>query len=203
MLNLTDENFQEEIKKSDKLVLVDFFATWCGPCEVLGPIIEKVVKDFSDKIELFKANVDEFPLVSNKFNVDRIPNVVLFKNGEVVDSFIGLMSESETKKWLENALKNNAETTKPEDVQKLKDEFIKQSEEYAKKSGFNLNPDKKTVERIFNGLFENEKKYGKKYCPCRRVTGNPEEDEKKVCPCFWHKDEIAKDGNCFCRLFTK
>jgi len=75
--------------------------------------------------------------------------------------------------------------------------------EYAKNNGFQLNPDKKTVERIISGLLANEKKYGKKYCPCRRVSGNDGEDSRKVCPCFWHKDEIKKDGHCFCRLYVK
>jgi len=198
MLNLTDQNFIEDIRKSDKPVLVDFFATWCGPCEVLGPIIERVAKNFEDKIVLAKCNIDEFPLTSDKFGVDRIPMVALFKNGELADSFIGLIPEDEIKKWIE---KNLAQ--KKEDKTAAKAEFIKQSKEYAEKSGFNLNPDTKTVEKIVNGIFENEKKYGKKYCPCRRVTGNAEEDAKKICPCFWHKDEIAKDGHCFCKLFTK
>ena len=64
-------------------------------------------------------------------------------------------------------------------------------------------PDEKTVERVANGIFENEKKFGKKYCPCRRVTGDAKNDEKIICPCIYHKDEIAKDGRCFCGLFTK
>ena len=66
-----------------------------------------------------------------------------------------------------------------------------------------LNPDKKIVERVMAGLAENEKKYGAKYCPCRRVSGNKEEDAKKICPCIWHKDEIEKDGHCFCNLYVK
>jgi thioredoxin 1 len=104
MINLTDENFEEDLKKSEKPVLVDFFATWCGPCEVLGPIIEKVVESFSDKVVLTKVNVDQFPITSGKFNVDRIPNVVLFKDGKPVDSFVGLMPENEIKNWIEKAL---------------------------------------------------------------------------------------------------
>lgn len=84
-----------------------------------------------------------------------------------------------------------------------KEEFIEKSKKYAAENGFQLNPDEKTVERIVNGIFMNEEKYGEKYCPCRRVTGDKEEDAKKICPCFWHKDEIAKDGHCFCRLFVK
>ena len=83
------------------------------------------------------------------------------------------------------------------------DGLMEKFDDYAKNNGFQLNPDKKTAERIINGLLENEKKYGKKYCPCRRITGNELEDLKKVCPCFWHKDEIKKDGHCLCNLYIK
>lgn len=83
------------------------------------------------------------------------------------------------------------------------EELIKKYGEYAKANGFQLNPDKKTVEMVVSGLLKNEEKYGKKYCPCRRVSGNEAEDSKKICPCFWHKDEIKKDGYCFCNLYTK
>ena len=83
------------------------------------------------------------------------------------------------------------------------EEMIKNYSEYAKENGFQLNPDRKTVERVINGLLANEKKNGKKYCPCRRLSGNEEEDLKKVCPCVYHKEEIKKDGRCYCGLFTK
>lgn len=83
------------------------------------------------------------------------------------------------------------------------EELMKQYGEYAKSNGFQLNPDRKAVERIINGLLANENKNGKKYCPCRRLIGNPEEDSKKVCPCFWHKDEIKNDGHCLCFLYIK
>jgi len=104
ILDLTDQNFEEKIKKSAKPVLVDFFATWCGPCEVLGPVLEKITESFGDKVVLAKVNVDQFPATSGKFNIDRIPNVILFKNGKQVDGFIGLMPADEIKKWLEKAL---------------------------------------------------------------------------------------------------
>jgi ferredoxin-thioredoxin reductase catalytic chain len=84
-----------------------------------------------------------------------------------------------------------------------REHLIEEFSEYAKNNGFQLNPDEKIVERIINGLLANEKKYGKKYCPCRRVSGNEEEDAKKICPCFWHKDEIKKDGHCFCNLYVR
>jgi ferredoxin-thioredoxin reductase catalytic chain len=83
------------------------------------------------------------------------------------------------------------------------DELIKFFSEYAQKNGFQLNPDRKVVERIINGLLENEKIKGKKYCPCRILSGDEKEDLKKVCPCIYHKAEIEKDGKCYCGLFTK
>lgn len=103
-LILTDENFDQEIKKANKPVLVDFFAEWCGPCQVLGPILENIAKEMEDDFILTKCNVDEFPQTSSKFNIDRIPNVVLFKNGEVADHFIGLIPEEEIKERLKKSL---------------------------------------------------------------------------------------------------
>jgi ferredoxin-thioredoxin reductase catalytic chain len=83
------------------------------------------------------------------------------------------------------------------------EELIKKFEEHAKENGFHLNPDKKTVERIIDGLLRNKEKHGEMYCPCRRVSGNKEEDIQKICPCIWHKDEVEKDGHCFCNLYVK
>ena len=66
-----------------------------------------------------------------------------------------------------------------------------------------INPDKKVVEEVLVGLTANQKKYGKRYCPCRIVSGNAEEDAKKICPCFWRKEEVERDGHCLCNLFIK
>lgn len=83
------------------------------------------------------------------------------------------------------------------------EEVIQEYEEYAKNNGFNLNPDRKIVENIINALIEREKKFGKRYCPCRRITGDKEEDKKIVCPCAYHKEEIEKNGHCHCNLFVR
>lgn len=91
----------------------------------------------------------------------------------------------------------------PSGHKKKIEELMKEYGKYAKTSGFQLNPDKKAVERIIGGLLKNEGKYGKKYCPCRMVTGNEKEDSKKTCPCFWHKSEIEKNGHCLCNLYVK
>ena len=74
---------------------------------------------------------------------------------------------------------------------------------YAKENGFSLNPDEKILEATLKGLIENEKRHGEKYCPCRRVTGNREEDKKIICPCIYHEKEIETQGHCLCQLFFK
>ncbi len=84
-------------------------------------------------------------------------------------------------------------------IKKLAKEF----ERYAKENGFRLNPDSKIAEGTIRGLLENEKKHGQRYCPCRRVTGNREEDKKIICPCIYHKKEIEEQGHCHCRLFSR
>ena len=83
------------------------------------------------------------------------------------------------------------------------EKIIEDYKKYAEKNSFELNPDRKVVERVIKGLLENEKKYGQRYCPCRRVSGNPEEDKPKICPCAWHLEELERDGHCYCRLFVK
>ncbi len=84
-------------------------------------------------------------------------------------------------------------------IEKLKKEF----KEHAEKNGFKLNPNEKMVEGIIKGLLKNEEKYGAQYCPCRRVSGDKEEDAKKICPCIWHKEEVEEGGHCFCNLYVK
>ncbi|MCX6723937.1 MAG: thioredoxin [Candidatus Staskawiczbacteria bacterium] len=103
--SITDENFDTEINSTDKFVLVDFFATWCEPCTMLGPIIEKVAEQFKEKVVLVKANVDKFPKTAQKFEVESIPKVVLFKNGKAINGFVGLIPEKAIKNWLENIIK--------------------------------------------------------------------------------------------------
>lgn len=80
--------------------------------------------------------------------------------------------------------------------------LLEYSKKYAKSQGLKLNPDKKIVNRIIKGLLFNEKKHGKRFCPCRVVTGIPEQDEKIICPCVFHKAEIKKQGHCLCKLFV-
>jgi thioredoxin 1 len=105
---LTDSNFDETISATDKFFLVDFFATWCGPCSVLGPILEKVAEEFKDKVILLKVDVDQFPISSQKFGIDKIPSVFIFKNGKSVSNFVGLIPENQIKDWVANTIKENS-----------------------------------------------------------------------------------------------
>jgi len=82
-----------------------------------------------------------------------------------------------------------------------KKQILKFSEDYAQKAGFKLNPDKKQLNKIIKGLKKNEDKYGFRFCPCRVVTGNFDEDRIIVCPCIYHKAEIKDMGHCLCRFF--
>jgi len=83
------------------------------------------------------------------------------------------------------------------------EKLIKISEEYAKIKGFKLNPNRAIVEGITKGLLSRKENFGEIYCPCRRMSGNKEEDKKIICPCIYHLDEIERDGHCFCNLFVK
>lgn len=202
MIELTDQNFEEEIQNANKPVLVDFFAPWCQPCFIFTPILEKLAQEFEGKFILTKVNLDSLPLTAQKFGVDRIPTVILFKRGKPVSGFSGVRPESLVKEWLENMLKENSPAGE-ENPSTGEEKLIREYEDYAKKNGFQLNPNKEVVKRLIKGLLENEKKYGQRYCPCRRITGNKEEDKPKICPCAYHLEEIEKDGHCFCRLFQK
>ena len=89
-VEITDQSFQETVLNSDKPVLVDFWATWCGPCRMLGPIIEEVAADFEGKAVVGKVDVDNNQQVSVYYGIRNIPTVLIFKNGEVVDKIVGV-----------------------------------------------------------------------------------------------------------------
>lgn len=98
---LTVENFENEVLKSDKPVLVDFWATWCGPCRMIAPIIEEIASDYAGKIKVGKINVDEQEELAVRYGISSIPTLLLFKNGEVAKKTLGYMPKDAVVKFIE------------------------------------------------------------------------------------------------------
>lgn len=97
----TDANFETEVLKSDKVSVLDFWAEWCGPCRVIGPIVEELAQEYDGKANIGKVNVDENPEISAKYGIRNIPTILFIKNGEVVDKQVGAVP----KNMLEDKLK--------------------------------------------------------------------------------------------------
>jgi len=90
LLHFTDDSFENEVSKYDGVALVDFWAPWCGPCQALGPVIEEISNEYEGKAKVGKVNVDEEREVAEKYMVMSIPSVMVFKNGELVNTLVGL-----------------------------------------------------------------------------------------------------------------
>ncbi len=106
MLILTDATFQKEVLESKEPVLVDFWAPWCGPCKMLGPIVEELSAEFSGKpVKIAKMNVDDESITPSKYGVMSIPTLIFFKNGKPIDQLIGVQKKEDLKKKIEGLMK--------------------------------------------------------------------------------------------------
>ena len=100
---INDETFAKEVLQSDKPVLVDFFAEWCGPCRQMLPIVAQIAEERSD-IKIFKMNIDEAPKTPTEYGIQSIPTFILFKGGKALDMLVGSATKSEITQWIDSKL---------------------------------------------------------------------------------------------------
>ena len=101
---VNDKNFNEEIANSDNIVVVDFWAPWCGPCKMLGPVIEELAKEMGKDVKFAKVNVDENPMISSKYKIASIPTVMIFSKDTIKETMVGFRPKADIKKIIERNL---------------------------------------------------------------------------------------------------
>src|SRR5882672_3199852 len=99
-LKITDESFEADVLKSDKPVLVDFWAEWCGPCKQIGPVLNSISAKMHDKLKIVKINIDDSPLTPQKLGVRGVPTLMLFKDGKHIATKVGALPESALTDWI-------------------------------------------------------------------------------------------------------
>ncbi len=100
-MKFTSENFDTQVLDSKKTVLVDFFADWCGPCKMMAPVVEKLAEEYEGKAVVGKLNVDDSSDIAARYGVMSIPTLIVFKNGQILDKFVGITSRQDLEKALE------------------------------------------------------------------------------------------------------
>lgn len=103
-ITFTDSNFKSEVLDSNIPVLVDFWAEWCGPCRMVGPIVEKLAKDYSGKVKIGKLNVDDNAETPSQYGIQGIPTILLFKNGQLANQIVGYQPEDKLKTAIDSIL---------------------------------------------------------------------------------------------------
>lgn len=101
---VTDESFTHDVLKSEKPVLVDFWAEWCGPCRQLAPALEEIDAEMADRLTVAKLNIDDNPVTTSRYGVRGIPTLMIFKDGEVVATKIGLLPKSRLVEWIQSVI---------------------------------------------------------------------------------------------------
>ncbi|MCX5845660.1 MAG: thioredoxin [Deltaproteobacteria bacterium] len=104
LVHVSDDNFEQEVIKSEKPVLVDFWAPWCGPCRAIGPVVEDLAEVYKDRVKVAKLNIDDNPKTATVYGVMSIPTIVLFKNGNALDKVVGLVPKDRLEELVKKAL---------------------------------------------------------------------------------------------------
>ena len=100
-IQISDDTFEENVIKKGQPIIVDFWAEWCGPCKQIGPILEELSDEYKDKITIGKLDVDENPETPGKFQIRGIPTMLLFNNGELIDTKVGMSSKADLTEWID------------------------------------------------------------------------------------------------------
>ena len=104
LVHVGDDNFEEEVLQADRPALVDFWAPWCGPCKVIGPTVEALAVQYRDQLKVAKVNIDDHPKTAETYGVMSIPTLILFKEGKVLDTLIGLVPKERLEAFILKAL---------------------------------------------------------------------------------------------------
>ncbi|MCH4024397.1 MAG: thioredoxin TrxA [Acetobacter sp.] len=100
----TDSSFENDVLKAEGPVLVDFWAEWCGPCKMIAPALDEIASEMEGKVKVVKVNIDDNPETPNKFGVRGIPTLIMFKDGQAVNTKVGALPKSQLKQWVESAV---------------------------------------------------------------------------------------------------
>jgi len=103
-ISVTDDSFENDVLKSDKPVVVDFWAEWCGPCKQIAPALDEMATEMSDKIVVAKVNIDDNPGIPGKYGIRGIPTLLLFKDGEIVSQKVGALPKNQLVEWVESSI---------------------------------------------------------------------------------------------------
>ena len=104
MISLNENNFKSEVLESDLPVVVDFWASWCGPCKIIAPVIEDLAREFEKKVKFAKLNVEDGPRIATKYGIMSVPTIIFFKKGKAIDQVVGAISKAELKIKVEESL---------------------------------------------------------------------------------------------------
>lgn len=110
IVELTEDRFESEVLQAATPVLVDFYAPWCGPCKMLAPLLEQLASEFNGKIKFAKLNVDDATEMASRYGITGVPTLMLFRNGQEIDTVVGMQSPKVLKAWLEGAAAATSQT---------------------------------------------------------------------------------------------